>query len=110
MDFAGIATLTAGLTALVLALVQSNSWHWGSPRIVGLFVMAMVALAAFVVIELHARSPMLDLSLFRSRTSAGANAVGFLVTFAMRPRIYRGAVVTLWLGPWVFAVLYAVTR
>ena len=80
---AGIATLTAGLTALVLALVESNSWHWGSARIVGLFVVAVVALAAFVVIELRVRAPMLDFSFFRSRTSAGANVVAFLVTFAM---------------------------
>jgi EmrB/QacA subfamily drug resistance transporter len=83
VDFAGIATLTAGLTALVLALVESNSWHWGSARIVGLFVVAVVALAAFVVIELRVRAPMLDFSFFRSRTSAGANVVAFLVTFAM---------------------------
>ncbi len=83
MDFAGIATLTAGLTAFVLALVEGNSWHWGSGRIVGLFVLAVVALAAFVVIELRVRAPMLDFSFFRSRTSAGANVVAFLVTFAM---------------------------
>ena len=83
VDFAGIATLTAGLTALVLALVQSNSWHWGSPRIMGLFVVAVLALAAFVIIEKRVRVPMLDFSFFRSRTSAGANMVGFLVTFAM---------------------------
>ena len=83
VDFAGIATLTAGLTALVLALVEGNSWHWGSARIVGLFVVAVVALAAFVVIELRLRTPMLDFSFFRSRTSAGANVVAFLITFAM---------------------------
>jgi EmrB/QacA subfamily drug resistance transporter len=83
VDLAGITTLTAGLTALVLALVESNSWHWGSTRIVGLFVVAMVALAAFVVIERRRRTPMLDFSLFRSRTSVGANVVAFLVTFAM---------------------------
>jgi EmrB/QacA subfamily drug resistance transporter len=83
VDFAGIATLTAGLTALVLALVQSNSWHWGSVRIAGLFVVATVTLSAFVVIELRVRAPMLDFSFFRSRTSAGANVVAFLVTFAM---------------------------
>jgi EmrB/QacA subfamily drug resistance transporter len=83
IDFAGIATLTAGLTALVLALVESNTWHWGSPRIVGLFVVAVVAIAAFVVIELRVRAPMLDFGFFRSRTSAGANVVAFLVTFAM---------------------------
>jgi EmrB/QacA subfamily drug resistance transporter len=83
VDYAGIATLTVGLTALVLALVESNGWHWGSARIVGLFALAVVALAAFVVIELHVRSPMLDFSFFRSRTTAGANVVAFLVTFAM---------------------------
>jgi MFS family permease len=80
---AGIATLTAGLTALVLALVESNSWHWGSVRIVSLLVVAVVALAAFVVTELRVRAPLLDFSFFRSRTSAGANLVAFLVTFAM---------------------------
>ena len=83
VDFAGIATLTAGLTALVLALGEGNSWHWGSPRIMGLFVVAVLALAAFVMIEKRVRVPMLDFSFFRSRTSAGANVVGFLVTFAM---------------------------
>ncbi|HET6868333.1 MAG TPA: MFS transporter [Solirubrobacteraceae bacterium] len=83
VDFAGIVTLTAGLTALVLALVEGNSWHWGSPQIVALFVAAMVALVAFVLIELRRRAPMLDFSFFRSRTSTGANVVAFLVTFAM---------------------------
>jgi len=83
VDFAGIAALTVGLTALVLALVESNSWHWGSGRIIGLFAVAVLAIAAFVVIELRARAPMLDFSFFRSRTSTGANIVAFLVTFAM---------------------------
>ena len=38
VDFAGIAALTVGLTALVLALVQSNSWGWGSARVISLLV------------------------------------------------------------------------
>ena len=36
VDFAGVATLTVGLTALVLALVEGNSWGWGSTEIVAL--------------------------------------------------------------------------
>jgi EmrB/QacA subfamily drug resistance transporter len=83
VDIPGIAALTIGLTAFILALVESNAWHWGSVRIVGLFVLAAVALAAFVAIELRVRVPMLDFSFFRSRTSAGSNLVAFLVTFAM---------------------------
>jgi EmrB/QacA subfamily drug resistance transporter len=83
VDLPGIAALTVGLTALVLALLESNAWHWGSVRIVGLFSIAVVALAAFVAIERRVRVPMLDFTFFRSRTSAGSNMVAFLVTFAM---------------------------
>ncbi len=83
VDIAGIVALTLGLTSLVLALVQGNSWHWGSPRIVGMFAFAVIALAAFVQIERRVKAPMIDFAFFRSRTSLGANLVGFLVTFAM---------------------------
>ena len=37
IDCAGTAVLTAGLTAFVLALIEGNSWGWGSERIIGLF-------------------------------------------------------------------------
>ena len=30
VDYPGIAAITVGLTALVLALVEGNSWGWGS--------------------------------------------------------------------------------
>jgi EmrB/QacA subfamily drug resistance transporter len=83
IDFAGIATLTIGLTALVLALVESNSWGWGSARVVSMLVTAAVGLTAFVVIERRVKNPMVDFAFFRSRTSIGANTVGFLVSFAM---------------------------
>src|SRR6478752_7054684 len=50
---------------------------------VGLFAIAAVALVAFVLLELHQRVPLLDLSLFRNGTFAGANLVAILVTLAM---------------------------
>ena len=40
-------------------------------------------LAAFVVLESRQRLPMLDLSLFRNRTFAGANTVALLVSLGM---------------------------
>ena len=83
VDYLGIAALTIGLTALVLALVEGNSWHWGSPAIIGLFALSAISLTAFVAIERRVRAPMIDFAFFRSRTSAGANVVGFLVSFAM---------------------------
>jgi EmrB/QacA subfamily drug resistance transporter len=83
IDVPGVATLTIGLTALVLALIEGNGWHWGSPREVALYVTAVVGLGAFGAIETHRRVPMVDLSFFRSRTFLGANIVAFIVSFAM---------------------------
>ncbi len=83
VDFPGIAAITIGLTALVLALVEGNNWHWGSPRIIALFATAVVGLVAFGVLETRVRWPMLDFGFFRSRTSLGANLVAFIISFAM---------------------------
>jgi EmrB/QacA subfamily drug resistance transporter len=83
VDHAGIATISIGLTALVLALVEGNSWGWGSPEILALLGAAALALMAFVWVELHGRNPMVEFAYFRSRSFVGANAVAFVVSFAM---------------------------
>jgi EmrB/QacA subfamily drug resistance transporter len=83
VDIPGVATITIGLSALVLALVEANSWGWGSARIIGLFVIAAVSLIAFALVELHSRYPMVDFTFFRSRSFLGANIVAFIVSFAM---------------------------
>jgi EmrB/QacA subfamily drug resistance transporter len=83
VDFAGIGAITVGLTALVLALVEGNSWHWGSARVIALLVVAAIGLTGFVAIERRVRAPMIDFSFFRSRTSLGANLCAFLISFAM---------------------------
>jgi predicted MFS family arabinose efflux permease len=51
--------------------------------VLSLFAVAAVALTVFVVLELRQRLPMLDLSLFREPTFAGANAVMLFVGLAM---------------------------
>ena len=83
IDWSGIGALSLGLTALVLALVEGNSWGWGSIEIVALFVTAAIGLVAFALIEPRVREPMVDFLLFRSRTFLGANLVAFIVTFSM---------------------------
>jgi EmrB/QacA subfamily drug resistance transporter len=83
LDLPGLATSAVGLFALVYALIEAHSYGWTSGRILGLFAIAAVALVAFVLLEMHQRVPMLDLSLFRNGTFAGANLVAILVTLAM---------------------------
>jgi len=82
-DIAGQFTSALGLFALSYALIEANNYGWGSTRIIGSFVLAVVALGAFVALEMRQRLPMLDLSLFRNRGFAGANTVMGLVGLAM---------------------------
>src|SRR3954468_4319435 len=83
VDYAGIGALSVGLSALVLALVEGNSWGWGSTEIVALLVTAVVGLVAFVLAELHGKAPMVQFEFFRTRSFLGANTVAFIVSFAM---------------------------
>jgi EmrB/QacA subfamily drug resistance transporter len=83
LDLPGLVTSGVGLLALVYALIEGHSYGWSSARILGLFAVSAVALAAFVLLELHQRIPMLDVTLFRNGTFAGANLVAILVTLAM---------------------------
>ncbi len=83
IDWLGTAVLTAGLTALVLALVEGNAWGWTSTAIVALLVSSVVLLAAFLMIETRVKAPIILFEFLRSRTFAGASIVAFIVSFAM---------------------------
>ena len=82
-DVPGLVSSGVGLFALTYALIEANAHGWGSTRIVAAFVLAAVSLAAFVVLELRQRRPMLDLTLFRNATFSGANLSMLLVALAM---------------------------
>src|SRR5947207_2062063 len=79
LDLPGLLSSGIGLFALTYGLIETNNYSWGSTRVLSLFAIAFVSLAAFVMLELHQRIPMLDLTLFRNPTFAGANTVMFLV-------------------------------
>jgi EmrB/QacA subfamily drug resistance transporter len=83
LDLPGLLTSGIGLFALSYGLIEANTYGWTSGRIVGAFAVAAVMLAAFVILEMHQRIPMLDLALFRNGTFAGANLAVFLVALAM---------------------------
>jgi EmrB/QacA subfamily drug resistance transporter len=83
LDLPGLLTSGIGLFALTFGLIETNSYSWTSTRVLALFAIAVIALTAFVLLELHQRLPMLDLTLFKNPTFAGANAAMLLVGLAM---------------------------
>ena len=78
-DFAGAFSITAGLSLLVYALVDATDAGWGSTQTIGLLALSVALIAAFVVIELRSKAPLVPFRIFRLRTLTGANVVGLLV-------------------------------
>lgn len=80
VDWAGTATFSAALFALVFALVRGNDEGWGSAPIVALLATFAVLLAAFVVVERRVREPMLPLQLFRRPALTGVQIAALTIS------------------------------
>jgi len=82
-DLFGFVTMTTGIVTLLLALSQGNREGWSSLYIVWLSIIASVSLGLFVVIELGAHDPLINLRLYRNSTYAMASFAGLLLGFGM---------------------------
>ena len=88
-DWAGIATMTIGLSAFQTLLEEGNKDDWfGSPFIVRLAVIAAVSLSLFVWIELTVKKPLIDLRLLRNRNFGIGTLSNVLVGFALFGTVY----------------------
>ncbi len=85
--------LAVALVALLLGVSQGNTWGWGSPRVVGLFVTAVVVGWLWVRVENRVAVPMIDMRMMRVRgvwtTNAVAGFVGFgtFASFGFLPQL-----------------------
>lgn len=73
LDLQGALLATAGLGGVTFALIESSRLGWSHPWVLAALALGAVSLAGFLWTERHAPAPMMPLSLFRSRTFAGAN-------------------------------------
>lgn len=80
IDVPGLLALTIGLTAVVLALVQSRVW--GAAPVVLLAVLGLASLFAFWWIEHRSPAPIVDFELFRNGPYFGASAAAFALVGA----------------------------
>jgi len=87
--------LSAWLVALLVALSEAPSWGWGSSRVIGLLAAAVVLAAAWILAELRAVTPLIDMKMMR-RTAVWTNnlvalliGVGMYATFAFLPEFVQ---------------------
>ncbi|HEY1917218.1 MAG TPA: MFS transporter, partial [Streptosporangiaceae bacterium] len=83
LDVPGLAASAVTLFALTYALIEGGDRGWTSAPILGSFVLAAVAAAAFVWIEARSAQPMVAVSLFRSRVFSGGTSVMMLWAFGI---------------------------
>jgi EmrB/QacA subfamily drug resistance transporter len=82
-DWAGAAVATIGLGGVVFGFVESPNLGWRHPLVFGSLIVGFAALIAFVFVEKHAASPMVPLSIFKSRSFTGANLLTLLLYAAL---------------------------
>lgn len=82
IDWWGNLTFAGGLTSTLVGIVYgiqpygTSSMGWGSPRVLSAFVIGVLLLIAFFVIETRVEHPMFNLHLFKMRpffTGSAAN-------------------------------------
>ncbi len=84
IDWAGVALIALGAGGLTLATSWGGTTYgWGSPEIIGLVALSLVAFATFVLVEQRAEQPILPPRLFGSRLFSVCCALAFVVGFAM---------------------------
>src|SRR5438034_2284143 len=82
-DFAGAATITAGLMLLVYGMTRATQHGWGTPATIGLLTASAVLIASFFLIESRTKAPLLPLRILRLRTLAGSNLSALIATAAV---------------------------
>jgi EmrB/QacA subfamily drug resistance transporter len=89
-DMLGAVTVTGALVMMVYAISQAPAVGWTAVRTMALLVASAALLAGFLVLETRAEAPLLPLRLFRLKTLAGSNAVGFLLGASFFAFIFIG--------------------
>ena len=87
--------LSAWLVALLVALSEAPDWGWFSSRVLGLLAAAVVLGAAWVIAELRAATPLIDMKMMRRPAVWTNNLVALLIgmgmyaTFAFLPEFVQ---------------------
>src|SRR6266581_2930063 len=83
VDWLGAILAALGLGALVYGLIESSQVGFNNRSVIIALATGVVVLILFLFVESRLSSPMLPLTLFRSRTFAGTNLLTFLLYAAL---------------------------
>ena len=84
VDWFGLGLLIAGVGSLQYVLERGQTEDWfGSQTIVVMSIIAAVTIVAFIIRQLNDEVPLVDLSVFRSRSFTAGNIIGVVSGFGL---------------------------
>ena len=92
LDWPGQITVAVALFALLYAVIQGADEGWGSPLVIGGFVVAVVGMVVFVMIERRVDKPLIQLELFSNRIFTVSAVVTVLGMFAYLGTAYATSI------------------
>ncbi len=92
LDLGGAALLSIALVAGIGGVTASGASGWTDAFVLGGLGLSVIALAAFVVVELRSASPLVDVRLFADRAFSAANAVSLLTGYTLATAVIGGPV------------------
>jgi EmrB/QacA subfamily drug resistance transporter len=83
INYRAAGLMTLGISGVLLAITETSTWGWGSPRTLGLLAIGAVVIAAWVREELRSREPLVDMRMMAIRGVWTTNVAAFLIGVGM---------------------------
>ena len=88
VDWRGFGLSSAAMAVLILGVIEAPDWGWGSAATVSTMAAGVALLVLFILFELRANHPMLDVGLFRNPRFTAASGSVAISFFALQGFIF----------------------
>jgi EmrB/QacA subfamily drug resistance transporter len=83
VNWLAAALMSAGFVCVLIAISETITWGWGSPKTLGLLAVGLLGSLAWVWVEVRSEEPLIDMTMMRIRGVWTTNLVAFLLGAGM---------------------------
>ncbi len=83
VNWLAASLMTVGISLVLIAISETTTWGWGSPKTLGLLAVGLAVCAAWIWVEVHSREPLIDMTMMRIRGVWTTNTAAFLLGAGM---------------------------
>jgi EmrB/QacA subfamily drug resistance transporter len=83
VNWVAATLMTVGFCCVLIAISETTTWGWGSPKTLGLLAAGLLTTAAWIAVEVRSEVPLIDMAMMRIRGVWTTNLVAFLLGAGM---------------------------